>query len=135
MHPVIHTFNVFMFSLFALLFINCMAMALGGYDAVGNTLMIDSPLQVLLGALIGLIPNCATSIFLALAYVKGIFSFPTLLAGLTSTTGIGLYALMKYNKNNGDNSLIMILLLLTAVGVGLFAYNTDLISVINGFIH
>jgi peptidoglycan biosynthesis protein MviN/MurJ (putative lipid II flippase) len=99
-------------------------------------MLIDSPVQPVIGAIFGLIPNSLTSIFLALAYVKGIISLPTLIAGLTSATGIGLYALMKYHKNNADNTLIMVILLLTAIGVGLFMYaNMHIISLIQGYIH
>jgi hypothetical protein len=135
-HPLLHTFNVFMFSVFVLIFINCLIMNMGGAPAVASVMMIDSPIQPVIGAVFGLIPNSLTSIFLALAYVKGIISLPTLMAGLTSTTGIGLYALMKYNKKNGDNTLIMVILLLTAIGVGLLMQaNMDLISSIQGLFH
>ena len=134
-HPLLHTFNVFMFTLFSLLFINCAITNLGGAPAVASSLMIDSPLQVVAGGIIGLIPNSVISIFLAVAYVKGIISFPTLVAGLTATTGVGLYALMKYNKKNADNSFIMFILLLSSVALGLFVYfNMQLVSAIQSLI-
>lgn len=135
-HPILHTFNVFMFTVFILIFINSLTMNLGGVPAVASAMMIDSPVQPVIGALFGLIPNSITSIFLAIAYVKGIISLPTLMAGLTSATGIGLYSLMKYNKKNSDNSLIMIILLLSAIGIGLFMYaNMQVISTIQNYIH
>ena len=135
-HPMLHTFNVFMFTLFVLIFINCAIMSLGGAQAVASALMIDSPIQVVCGAIFGLIPNSITSIFLAIAYVKGVISFPTLVAGLTSATGIGLYALMKYNKKNADNSFIMTILLLSAIAVGLIIhFNMQIVSTIQGLVH
>lgn len=123
MHPLIHTFNVFMFATFSMIFFEfCIAKAFGSPEAMAQAMWIDSPLQVVLGSLIGLIPNSVTSIFLAVAYFKGVISFPTLLAGLISTTGMGMYVLGKYNKNNNDNSFIMIILLLTSVVVGLLSF-------------
>ncbi len=123
MHPLIHTFNVFLFATFALIFFEfCIAKGFGSQGAMAQAMFIDSPIQVIGGALFGLIPNSLTSIFLAIAYYKGLISIPTLIAGLISTTGLGLNALSKYNKNNTDNSFITIVLFVTAVVTGLLAY-------------
>lgn len=135
-HPILHTFNVFIFAFLSILLINCAAMNLGGYSNVATALFIDSPVQVIAGAIFGLIPNSVTSIFLAVAFVKGIISFPTLLAGLTSSTGIGLYALSKYYKKDTDSTFIIILLIAAAIGIGLFAYyNNGLMSYVQQLLH
>ena len=89
---------------------------------MAQAMYIDSPLQVVAGAIFGLIPNSVTSIFLAIAYVKGLISFPTLLAGLITTTGLGMYTLGKYNKNNNDNSFITIILLAAGIVAGLLVF-------------
>ena len=69
------------------------------------------------------IPNSVTSIALALAFVKGLISFPTFLAGMITTTGLGLYALSKYNEEkNADNSFITIVLLAAAIVTGLLVF-------------
>ncbi len=136
MHPMTHTFNMFVFTALCLAFINCVIHGFGSVENVANFIMIDSPYQVVGGAIVGLVPNCVTSIFLALAYVKGLISFPTLLAGLTTTTGLGLMTLVKRNhKHNNDNTLITVILLITGIALGLFVYfNMQLVSMIQDFI-
>lgn len=135
-HPILHTFNVFMFVLLTLIFINCLIAGFGNVDALAQTLKINSPLQVILGALFGLIPNSVTSIVLALAYVKGLICFPTLLAGLITNTGLGLYALSKYHKDNKDNTILMAILLAAGIITGLVVfYNIQFVNIIQDLIH
>ena len=43
-------------------------------------MMVDSPL-VVATAVIGMVSNCFVSVFLAIAYLKGIISFPAFLSG------------------------------------------------------
>lgn len=131
LHPLSHTFNVFLFTLAAMLLIGGIIEGIYGTpEAMASAMFIDSPLQVVAGALFGLIPNSVTSIFFAIAFVKGIISFPTFLAGMITTSGLGLYALSKYNnKKNTDNSLITIILLATAIVTGLLVfYNVGFLS-------
>ena len=97
--------------------------------------MIDSPYQVVAGAVLGLVPNCVTSVFLALAFVKGLISFPTLLAGLITTTGLGLMTLVKHKPHSGDNHFITFILLVAGIGAGLFVfYNMEIVSNIMKYI-
>lgn len=131
MHPLTHTFNMFMFTFLCLAFFNMVIKGFGGVESLSSFLMIDSQNQVIFGAIFGLIPNCVTSVFLALAYVKGLISFPTLLAGLITSTGLGLSALLKRQRNNSDNILIIGILLAVGILVGLFVfYNMQIISMI-----
>ncbi|MBQ8458917.1 arsenic efflux protein [bacterium] len=134
-HPLTHTFNMFMFTFLCLAFINCVILGFGNVENLASFLMIDSPLQVVGGAIFGLIPNCVTSVFLALAYIKGIMSFPTFLAGLVTTTGLGLSALTKHNSSNSDSTLITVLLLIAGIVTGLIVfYNMQLVSIIQEFV-
>lgn len=134
MHPLTHTFNMFMFTFLSLAFLNCVILGFGGVENLASYIMIDSPIQVIVVAALGIIPNCVTSVFIALAYVKGIISFPSLIAGLTTVTGLGLAALLKRSKDNVDNVLIMIILLITGILTGLFVYyNMQLVEMIQAF--
>lgn len=134
MHPLTHTFNMFMFTFLCLAFFNCAILAFGSVDNLASFLLIDSPLQVVALAAFGIIPNCVTSVFIALAYVKGIISFPALVAGLTTVTGLGLMTLVKRNQNSNDNTLTTIILLITGVLTGLFVfYNMQFIDMIQNY--
>ncbi len=134
MHPFTHTFNMFMFTFLTLAFLNCTIQGFGSAENLANFLMIDSPYQVIGGAIFGLVPNCVTSVVLALAYVKGVISFPTLLAGLITTTGLGLATLVKRKPDNADNTLITFILLVVGIIVGLFIhYNMQLVEIIQEY--
>lgn len=135
MHPLTHTLNMFIFTFLSLAFLNCVINEFGGVENLAQYCMIDSHYQVIAGAVFGLIPNCVTSIFLALAYVKGVISFPTLLAGLVTTTGLGLMTLTKRQHNDSnDNTLITAILLASGIVIGLFVfYNMQIISVIQEY--
>ncbi len=135
MHPLTHTFNMFMFTFLCLAFFNCVILGFGSVENLASFLLIDSPYQVIAAAALGIIPNCVVSVFLALAYVKGIISFPSLIAGLTTVTGLGLSALLKRNKNNSnDNTLITIILLISGILTGLFVYyNMQIVEMIQEY--
>ncbi|MBO5446259.1 arsenic efflux protein [bacterium] len=135
MHPFTHTFNMFMFTFLSLAFFNCVIQGFGGAEKLASFIMIDSPYQVVAGAVLGLVPNCVTSVFLALAFVKGLISFPTLLAGLITTTGLGLMTLVKHKPHSGDNHFITFILLVAGIGAGLFVfYNMEIVSNIMKYI-
>lgn len=135
MHPFTHTFNMFMFTFLSLAFFNCTIQGFGGVEKLATFLMIDSPYQVVFGAILGLVPNCVTSIFLALAFVKGLISFPTLLAGLITTTGLALITLVKQKAHSKDNWFVVFILLLTGILTGLYVFNNmQIVSNILGFI-
>lgn len=129
MHPISHTFNMFMFTFLWLALFYCVIGSFGSVENLASFLMIDSPFQVIATALIGLVSNCAVSVLFALAYVKGLISFPALLAGLITTTGLGLATLAKRSQNSRDNNTIVMILLGTGIAVGLFVYSN--IAVVN----
>lgn len=70
-------------------------------------------------ALIGLIPNCASSAILTGAYVSGGITFAGLLAGLISNAGVGLAVLFKNTKEVKRNLFILITLYLIGSLAGL----------------
>lgn len=134
LHPLTHTFNMFMFTFLCLAFFNCAILHFGSVENLSNFLLGNTPYQLIATAFIGLISNCVTSVFLALAYVKGIIGFPALLSGLISTTGLGLITLAKRQQKSKDNLLIATILVVTAIATGFAVYyNMQLIDVLKDF--
>jgi hypothetical protein len=134
LHPITHTVNMFIFTFLCLIFINFMILGMGSTEQVANYLLINSPYQVIIGAIFGLVPNCVTSIFIALAFVKGIISFPTLLAALTTTSGLALMTLTKHHRKNFDNFITIAILLISGIVTGLLAYYTPFAQLIQNYI-
>lgn len=79
-----------------------------GEDALGNFI---SSLPVVVGplatALVGLVPNCASSIVITQLYMSGVISAGSMLAGLLSGSGIGLLILFRVNKNMKSNFAVL----------------------------
>ena len=124
-HPMTHTVNMLFFTIIALALFYSAVNTYGSAEAVAGLLKIDFPmLQVAGCAVFGLIPNCAASVFLAVAYIKGLICFPALLTGLVTTTGFGLLTVATLNKkHNVDTFFITILLLIIGIAVGCLACN------------
>lgn len=76
-------------------------------------------LQPLLSALIGLIPNCASSVTITRMYALGGLNLGAAVAGLTVNAGLGFAVLFKENKPLKENLLILVGLYVFAVAAGL----------------
>ena len=92
----------------------------GGLDPLKAVFTGNSYLQILLACLIGLIPNCAGSVFLVELFMEGVIMFPALVAGLSAGAGVGLIVLFTCNyKKIGVNIIIIVLLYALAVLLGI----------------
>ncbi len=72
-----------------------------------------------IAALIGLIPNCGSSIILTELYIANILPLSSALAGLLANSGVALLVLFKSNKNIKENIKIVGILYLISVITGL----------------
>lgn len=75
--------------------------------------------SVLLAALLGMIPGCASSVALTTFYVEGILSFGAMMAGLFACSGVGLAILLRVNRNRLENGKIIGLVYGVSVVCGL----------------
>lgn len=74
-----------------------------------------------IAALIGLIPNCGSSIILTELYIENILPFSSALAGLLAGSGIALLILFKSNKNIQENiKIIGILYIISTISGMIF---------------
>ena len=115
---LIHSVKIFLF-IFAVSYLLGFIVDKIGEEAFSNLLMKDSFYQPVIASLIGLIPNCASSVLLTQTYLNGALSFGSLIAGLCSGAGVGLVVLFKNNKNLKENIAITTLLFLTGVVSGI----------------
>ena len=74
-----------------------------GEAAITAFLLNMGVFQPMAAALVGLIPNCASSVLLAQLYAQGAISFGSLFAGLCAGAGIGLAVLWRVNPSWKQN--------------------------------
>ena len=116
-HPVLHCLKI-------LLFIAIINIIFGfvihfvGEDKLTDWLAKSSYMQPLLAVLIGLIPNCASSVVITELYLLGGLSFGAILAGLCVNAGLGLMMLFRQDKNVKEVLFILSLIVIPSLLVG-----------------
>lgn len=97
-----HTLEIFAFILIFSIVIGLL-FSLVGEDTITALLADLGPLQPMVAAVLGLVPNCAASVLLAQLYLQGVISFGSLFAGLAAGAGIGLAVLWRVNPSWKQN--------------------------------
>jgi hypothetical protein len=118
LHPLIHTFKVFIFILIISFLLNMFIFQIGE-ENLKIFLQKNIFLQPIFSALIGIIPNCATSVAITQLYFNGIINFGSLVAGLCAGGGLGILILFREEKNKKNIFKILFLLLLISIISGL----------------
>ena len=116
-HPLIHCVKIFAY-IFVINVIMGTIIHFVGEDNLSNFLKSSSGFQPLFALLIGLIPNCASSVILTELYLMGGLSFGSIIAGLCVNAGIGIMVLFKQNKNIKENLFIVAMLIIPSLIVG-----------------
>lgn len=90
-----------------------------GIERLTQILGKDTMFQPFLAPLLGLIPNCASSVLITELYLAGGLSFASAAAGLCAGAGVGLAVLFKANHPMKENVKILALLYFASAAVGL----------------
>lgn len=98
-----HSLNIALYIFIATLFINIIVEAVG-LESLTAWFGGNVYIQILLAGVIGLIPNCASSVFLVELYINGGIAFSAMFAGLCAGAGVGLVIL--FTKNRGKRQLL-----------------------------
>lgn len=117
-HPLVHSLKIGLYILI-INFIFALLIEFIGEDNIKAFLNTNVYLTPLLSSLIGLIPNCASSVIISELYASNILTFSATLSGLISNAGLGLMYLLKDKANIKRNLLITLTLFVIAV---LFGY-------------
>ena len=125
-HPMAHSIKISLFVLVVNILFNCITHIWIGESAIIEFMNKGFWIQPLLAVLVGLIPNCASSVALAeLFMVQGGLSFGALTAGLCVNAGLGLLILLRRNKNWKENLFIISMLVVPSLILG---YGMSLVS-------
>ncbi len=113
-----HTLNITIFIFFITLVLNGI-IAYIGEDTIAHFISKNVILGPIVAGLIGLIPNCASSVILTELFINNVISMPVLISGVAVNAGVGLLVLFKTNKNVKENIKIVGILYLIGVLAGI----------------
>lgn len=116
-HPLIHSLKIFIY-VFIINVIFASIIYYIGEDNIVSFLSSSIYLQPLLSCLIGLIPNCASSVIITNLYLINGLSLGGLLSGLIVNTGLGMFYLLKEKECRKDGFIILIILLVLGLAIG-----------------
>lgn len=115
---LIHTLKIGGFILLANLVINFIVY-LVGEEQLSKILLNDSLITYFIASLVGLIPNCVSSVVITELYLDGLITVGTMFAGLLTGSGLGILLLFKQNKNLKENISVLSIIYFVGVLVGI----------------
>ena len=113
-----HTLNIIIFIFVITLIINGI-IELIGEETIANFVSKNIVLGPVIAGLIGLIPNCASSVILTELFIENVISMSMLISGVAVNAGVGLVVLFKTNKNLKENLTIVGVLYIIGVLSGI----------------
>ena len=123
-HPLLHAIKIFIYVFIINLLLGLLISFVGEENFI-NFMLTNRYLAPLFTSIIGLIPNCASSVLITELYLSGTLSFGALFAGLLVNSGLGMMVLFKEYKNIKKTLLILGICFIIAVSLG---YLTCLVS-------
>lgn len=113
-----HTINILLFILVFSFILNTLIYYIGE-DKLSSLFTQNIFLGPIISSLIGLIPNCASSVIITELYLDSIISAGSMLSGLLTGSGIALLILFKINDNLKENIKILSVIYLVGVVTGI----------------
>ena len=116
-----HTFNIFIFIFISSLIIHLLIHFVGE-DNISKLFLKDSIFGPFISSLIGLIPNCGSSVIITELYLNGAINYSSLIAGLLTGSGIAILILFKQNKDLKENLKVLAIVYSLGVISGVIIY-------------
>lgn len=105
---LIHTFKIIIFIILISFGLNVLIEYVGS-EYLSSLFLKNNILGPFLTSLIGLIPNCGSSIIITELYLSNAITFGSMMSGLLTGSGVALLVLLKSNKNMKENLKIIFL--------------------------
>lgn len=113
-----HTAKITLFILIITFVLN-LVLYFVGEDALGNLFLNRPVIGQAAAGLIGLIPNCASSVVITQLYLEGVMNTGAMMSGLLVGAGVGILVLCRVNHHKKENMKIIGLLYLIGVFAGI----------------
>jgi len=114
-----HTLHIFTYIIIFTFILNILMHYLGE-ETISKILMKDTIFGPMLTSIVGLIPNCSSSVIITELYLNNVITFGSLLSGLLTGSGAAIMILFKENKNIKENLAIITIIYTIGAIVGLF---------------
>lgn len=112
-----HALKIGLFILLANATINLIIFFIGE-DSLKDILLNKNIFSYFLASLVGLIPNCASSVIMTELFISGLITKGVLMSGLLTGSGLGLLILFKENDNKKENLNILLTIYFIGVIIG-----------------
>lgn len=120
-----HTMNIFIFIVITTFLLN-IVMEFYGEEKLSNIFIDNNILSSFISSLIGLIPNCASSVIITELYLNDIITLGSVMAGLLTGSGVAIMVLFRINHNLKENIKIVSMIYFIGVFCGIIV---DLIGI------
>lgn len=101
-----HTITIFLY-IFVITFVLNGVIEVVGEDTLAGVFSSMPIVGELVAALVGLIPNCASSVVITELYLDGIIGAGAMMSGLLVNAGVGVLVLLRQNHNGRQNAGII----------------------------
>lgn len=115
---ITHTLQIFVYILIISFVLN-LIIHFVGEETIAKLVLNVPVLGPVISSLVGLIPNCASSVILTQVYLENIISIGSMIAGLLVNSGIGILILFRVNKSKKENFTILGILYIVGVLSGI----------------
>lgn len=116
--PLLHALKIALYLLIINLVFGFIIFSVGE-EVISSAMIGGAYVQPLITALIGLIPNCASSVILTGAYINGGILFGSFAGGLCANAGLGMVVLLKNTKKLKRNVILIVTMYIIAVAAGI----------------
>lgn len=113
-----HTLTIFAFILGINLGMDILIYLIGE-NKISTFLVSSNFFGPILSGVIGLIPNCVSSVIITELYLNGALTFGSTISGLLAGSGLGLLVLFKMNKNYKESLLVLGLVYIISITIGI----------------
>ncbi len=121
-----HTVSIFVFIVLISFVLNIVIHTVGE-QSLGDLILSRPVIGHLIAGIIGLIPNCASSVVITQLYLQGVMGLGVMMSGLLVGSGVGLLVLFRVNDDMKRNIQITVMLYVIGVAAGILI---DLIGII-----
>lgn len=117
LHPLLHTLKISAYILIVNLIFNIIIFYVTE-TALIKFLSNAAAFTPLLSAIVGIIPNCASSVIITELFISGGLTFAGLVTGLCVNSGIAMILLLRKNRPVKQSLLIIAIILISSILLG-----------------